>query len=1152
MNDRPAPGRPGGRTAAQIAAAHPETSVWVSANAGTGKTGVLVDRISRLLLSHVRPERILCLTFTKAAAAEMANRLSQRLSDWAAMDEATLRGALAGLTDGVPTAGDVSLARRLFAMTLEAPEGLRIRTIHSFCESLLGRFPLEARVLPDFRVMDERDAREMQTQARDRVLIQAEASGTGLTDALYALAGLVDETAFGELIAELSSNRGRFRAALARHGGAEGLVAAVYAALGLDPGETVATILRAHCEDVPCRRGDLERLAAAWGEGSATDKDKALLVREWLALDLGARAADWRRGPASAFLTQTGAPAKRLLTNGAKAFDPEAEELALSYQAHVLDLLEKLKAANTAAATAALVRVGSALIESYDGLKDLHGRLDYDDLIERASGLLGTREGVSWVHYKLDGGIEHVLVDEAQDTSPAQWQVIDSLTSEFFAGEGRYEESGAEHPRTIFAVGDEKQSIYSFQGADPSMFGTMKQRFGAAVNAAGQVWNPLEMEQSFRSTPVILDLVDKVFEDPEAAKGVSFGGTEIFHRSARTGQAGLVELWPKEAPAEDDDTSEPWDAPVDHLAVDSPAARVADRIARTVKGWIDRGEPLPAQGRAVRPGDVLILLRTRGSFAEEMVRRLKDLGVPVSGRDRMVLTDQLAIQDLVALGRLTLLPEDDLNTACVLKGPFVELTERQLYDLAHDRKGSLLDALRAMQGEDNAFGRAWRRITEWRNRADFMPPHEFFAELLGPDGGKRDLMAHLGSEAAEPVDDFLAAALEYERDHVPSLEGFLHWLETGAAEVKRDLEQGRNEVRVMTVHGAKGLQAEIVFLADSCTLPARQNLDRIRWSEDDSLPLWAGAAANETAAQIALKDGLWAATLEEYRRLLYVAMTRAKDRLYVAGFEGKRPSGEATWYDLVETAMRELAVEVPDPRGGSVLRLEEPQTAAPDGGAAELALVGGAVDLPEWARRPPRPEPEPPNPLMPSRPAEDDPAVVSPLGSDGSGRFKRGLLIHTLLQTLPELPADRRREAAVGFLASPAHGLDSTAAEEMAAECLAVLDDPDLAPLFGPGSRAEVAVSGLVEGREGPRAISGQMDRILVAPDRVLVADYKTNRPAPGREDDVPAAYLRQMAAYRAALGAIYPDRPVECVLIWTESPRAMRLSPSLLDRHAP
>lgn len=1143
----PTPVRIRNRTAAQIAAARPEASVWVSANAGTGKTGVLVDRISRLLLEGVPPERILCLTFTKAAAAEMANRLTDLLSGWSAMSDTDLERELHALGETETDEAKIDRARRLFAETLEAPEGLRIRTIHSFCESLLGRFPIEAGITPDFRVMDDRGQRELQGEARDRVFTQALAEGSALTEALRALAALVDEDGLAGLMREIDGKRARFRAALHRFGGAEGIAAAVADALGTDPAATEEDIIRTASDLTADDAARYRRVADAWAQGSPTNQAGAATLHTFLGAPIEVRVGTWR-DVAGLFLTQKEEPRseKSILSKGALTADEGALPVALDIADELIDVLQKLRAVRTYHATRALITVAAELTDSYEDVKARHGRLDYDDLIDRASLLLDSPSGVSWVHYKLDGGIDHILVDEAQDTSPSQWQVIEEVGSDFFSGESRHEEV-SENPRTVFAVGDEKQSIYSFQGADPEMFGSMEGVFKDRVEAVERPWVRVEMAESFRSAQAVLDVVDKVFDVPEHAEGLQFGDGKIRHVSARRGQAGRVTLWPAAEPRDDDEADVPWDAPVDHVASDSPAGRVAVRIAVTIRDMLASGEVLPAQGRPCRPGDFLILVQKRNRLAEMIVATLKAMNIDVAGRDRMVLATQLAIQDLIALGRLTLLPEDDLTTACVLKGPLVGLSEDDLLHLAHGRNGTLLGALRARRDEA-PYSNAWAKVTEWRNRADFMPPFEFFSAILDGDGGRKALLARLGPEAAEPIEDFLGAAIDFERDHVPSLEGFLHWLETGEAEVKRDLEQGRNEVRVMTVHGAKGLQAEVVFLADACSVPAAQNEDRIGWV-DDRLPVWPAHGGNATRLSEDLKAAARAATLAEYRRLFYVAMTRAKDRLYIAGHTSKRmPKDVLTWHDMAHRALSEIGTEDAE----ESLIYETPQEADPDGGSVGEQSAAATAALPAWASVTAPAEPTPPAPLSPSRPDDAEPPVRTPLDSDDGSRFLRGRIVHALMQTLPELPPDRRAEAAAAYAARPVFGLAQDAQTAIAAEVMAILADPAIAALFGPDSRAEVPIAGTIETQAGPRVVTGQIDRLAVTEGGVLIVDYKTNRPPPATAEETAPVYLRQMATYRAALEPVFPGMPIRCVLLWTDGPNWMELPDNLLQSYAP
>ena len=1138
----------------QRRAADPAASVWVSASAGSGKTKVLTDRVLRLLLDGTPPQHILCLTFTKAAAAEMANRVNGQLSAWATAGEAALEKSLAELTGAAPDEAGKSAARKLFARVLDVPGGLKIQTIHSFCESLLGRFPIEAGLAPHFEVIDERSAAEMIASARNDVLAQSRRD-PALRDALDGVTAYLDEQRFTELMGELSNERHRLGRFLLDNGGLEGAIAAIRVRLDLAEDESEETIIAAAVQEGAFDRDSLARVAGALLEGTEkSDQPRGRIIADWLAADAPARAALLDEY-GQAFLTKQGElrSANAVATKSVREALPEAVDILHAEGMRLFAVKDRLRALATARATACLLRLGDALLAAYADAKRSVARLDYDDLI-LLTGQLLNREGVApWVLFKLDGGIDHILIDEAQDTSPQQWEVVARLADEFFAGEGVRDVD-----RTIFAVGDIKQSIFSFQHADPEKFREMRQYFADRVAESGKDWRPVELDVSFRSTESVLGAVDSVFALPDAARGVVESGPALRHFAHRKGHAGLVALWPPVTPR-DSDEEEAWSAPVERRAGDDPGARLARLLAQQIHGWIGT-ETLESRGRKVRAGDVMVLVRTRTGFFESLVRSLKDLRVPVSGVDRMVLTGQIAVMDLIALGRFLLLPEDDLTLATVLKGPLIGLGEDALFDLAWDRGGQTLwRRLNATAGGDDRFrpGRDW--LAGLLSIVDFTPPYELYARILSRPAaaggnGRHCMLARLGPDADDPIDEFLNLAFSYESGHAGSLEGFLHWVEAGDVTVKRDLEQtGRDEVRVMTVHGAKGLQAPIVVLPDTMSKP--RNRAAILW--DGDLPLWPPGAAYRDTNGEALLQALGESADEEYRRLLYVAMTRAEDRLYVCGVEGKTAPPDDCWYRLVRNGLEGRAEPVPvefrtadgDTLSGESLVLAGPQSA--DAKSDRKAAGGRAAPAaPEsWMLSPAPPESLPPRPLAPSRPAESEPPVVSPSGAANSHRFHRGIIIHRLLEVLPDLPAGARRAAAAGYLARPAHGLDAAKAAQIADEVMAVLEDDVFGAIFGPGSRAEVPVTGKIDTPSGSAIVSGQIDRLLLAGDSAMIVDFKSNRPPPETMDGVPEIYWRQMGEYRDLVAQLYPGRAVRCALLWTDGPRLMELVGPRLDR---
>ena len=1139
----------------QRVAADPTLSAWVAANAGAGKTTVLVDRVTRLLLMGTRPSGILCLTFTKAAAAEMEIRLTKRLGLWTALPDDRLKDDLHRLLGRAVTDADLDAARRLFARTLESPGGLRLQTVHAFCEALLKRFPVEAQVPPGFAVADDGVTADLFETARRQVL------GQGLRDAGFRpvidfFAARLEDGRFAELLKALLGRRRDLAVLLDAQDGAAGAIGALYAQLGLPPDATRELSIRLHVEAM--RLADLRRAVEALCNGGTNDKKLGQPLADWLAD--GAPAEIFEKAWLPRFFTDKGEPRVTLVSKPTEKSALGCTAILTEEQVRLIALKQELNKVTVAEATAMLLRLGEKLLAAYTALKTAQGLLDYDDLILRTRDLLVEPSQVPWVMFKLDRGIDHILVDEAQDTSPDQWSVVAALAEEFFSGSGARDDI---RRRTVFAVGDVKQSIYSFQGARPQAFLDTYGDFRRRAEAVGERLAQIPLEMSFRSAPAVLQLVDAVFAEEAAKPGVVVD-KPLHHKASRSDAAGRIELWPPFKP-DPKAQSEPWETPLDYVGQKDPRKRLAEEIAAQIKRWMDSGEMLPSLGRRVQPGDVMILVRRRNVFFEAMVQALKAAGVPVAGADRMKLAEQIAVLDLLALGAFCLLPEDDLTLATVLKGPLFNFSEDDLFDLCWNRQQPRLwHELQRRAGERPLWRTANDELHKWLSHADLVTPFALYAELLGAGGGRQRLVARLGPQANEPIDEFVAAALAYEREATPSLQGFLSWFPRHAGEVKRDLDQGRNEVRVLTVHGAKGLESPIVILPDTCDLPKDQSNGGLLWGEAPAPPVHApGPAAaravpqlywpmrkdNDTDVTAALRGRRQAEQMEEYRRLLYVALTRARDRLYVSGYLGSRDAEkgpqQGCWYDMIAAGFDHLpaTTQIPLPWGDEARRYEtNPDSRAAARPAADAART---VAAPDWLRRPAPPEPVPPRPLSPSQPSRQDPAPLSPTTAKNQEGLKRGRLIHRLLQTLPDLPEAERAPAAARFLAHPGHALDAASQATLLTEVMTLLGDPRFAAIFRPEARTEAPLAG----RIANRMVVGQVDRLLVTHDTVLVVDYKTNRPPPSVVADVDPAYLDQMALYRGLLAQVFPRHRIEAALIWTHAARLMPLPNDLLDQ---
>ncbi|MEZ6000827.1 double-strand break repair helicase AddA [Hyphomonas sp.] len=1154
------------RKAVQVQArsADPMHSAFVMANAGSGKTKVLIDRVARLLLRRpdgrpgAKPDSILCITYTKAAASEMLSRLFKTLGQWSVMEDDPLRKKLAQLQGRKVSdynAEDLQVARALFANALETPGGLRIETIHAFCARVLRRFPLEAGVFPGFTEIEEDDAFALWNEARSEAVMAAQEAMPDLLDLLALEGGHEGAMLALDTLRSIGTAVLRFAE---HHDGDLGTMDDDLRDRLNAPEASVPELLDlAMGEALP--EADIRTVAELLLTGAKTDlatgeKLMAVLATE----DAGERWALYR----SVFRTASGdLRASNPYTKGMSNASPLVAGLfqmkdGLGEEAHrMVELEDRLNRAAAFTRTSAMIRVGLPALERYRELKRARAALDFDDLIEHTRFLL-TATGMSdWVLYKLDGGLSHLLLDEAQDTSPTQWELVDALTGEFDAGQGI---ERAQDPRTLFVVGDEKQSIYSFQGADPSQL--LKQYHQFQSRNSDLLKETMEM--SFRSGPEVLEYVDTVWNEappiPNAPADVPPEESNLVHHvSWRSNQNGSIELWPI-PPKEEEKEEDAWARPVNAMRSSSPKARLATDVAKAVRSMIDAGESIWAETdggwgqRPVRPEDILILVRGRtGGLFDAMIGALKAQGLPVAGADRLKLGDHIGVQDCLNLMRFAALPERDLTLAEILRGPFLGLVDddRYLFELANGRK----------RGET-----LWQRVQastdpDIQVTAEFLqglidnahlPPFDFLTAVLdvpGADGttGWEKLNARLGHPARDPVEALIAEAIAFDSTEPASLQCFVARMEAGEVEIKRDLAAPEREIRVMTVHGAKGLQAPVVILPDTTSAP-KPSGGRVH--EIDGVPVWSprrdGELAEVTAAR-ALAD---ARAEEEHRRLLYVALTRAQDRLIIAGhWFGRDGSGgyhDRSWYSLCLNAMDKLVPAEGEARD-EIRRFGVAPVMVPKGSQADEAKAGypgwaleQVKDTPVTARR---------KFSAPTSLLGRDMPVMAPFGEGREARLKRGRLIHALLQYLPDVAEADREAAGRNFLARDA-SLDEAEREEMLSAALGVLQDPAMAGVFAPGGRAEAAIIGtskkyLPEGV----VINGRVDRLVVSDKEVLIVDFKTDQPAPDTPEGVGDSYMLQMAVYWAVLKEAYEKLHVRAALCWTDGPKLMPLPEEML-----
>ena len=1130
-------------TALQRQAARPDHSVFVSANAGTGKTQVLTMRVLRLLLSRAPADTILCLTYTKAAAAEMRHRLNKELSKWAICNESDLLKALQALGIERPTQTQIDTARSLFAHILDHEDGPLIETVHSFCQSVLQRFPIESGVAPQFDLISDHDRNMVLTECYYAALQEASAAPeTREAKAFTSLAAQSDDEEILKRLKGFLGNRKHADKMAHDLAARQDFEAQLFKEAGLFDPADIAGLTDQTLDSLAAQ--PLQEIADMLARGGVNQQKRSVKIRNWLALDPSRQRAELDL-LARVFLTDEGQPQKRLSDKQIDADYPDS----VAMQMPVLELLSRYQTSIANALcfelTMALTDAGSALYRRFQQEKTARGVLDYDDLIFFTSQLLKQEEQMAWVRWKLDRGINHLLVDEAQDTSPDQWDLIRCLSTPFFEdvsdapSDGRPAET-----RSFFAVGDFKQTIYRFQGVRPQIFADSRDYFQHRLEQVKRPFSEIDFTLSFRSSGAVLEFVNTLFKrDVHPGLGAERAKPhDVYH----THLAGLVELWPviESAPA----TPPPYlDLPELSDGDDGPVQQ-ARRVAGHIKLLLE-GAYQEQFGAVIAPQDILILLRKRDSFFALLRAELERAGIPVAGADRMALKNQIEILDLLALADVCLLPEDDLQLACVLKSPLIGLSEEALLELAARRQdNSLFDQLMRFDGATDSFGAALETLLDWRQLSQNLPVFEFFSTVLS-QGGRQAFHRRLGHAVDESLDAFLLRARDHGQNAQPGLSHFLHAFRQGNSEVKRDMDTAAaNEVRVMTIHGAKGLEAPIVYLPDMLT--GRTPSDSLVMTEE---AVYWPAGKPESDYMANLKSQAKEIREEESDRLLYVALTRARQALFISGWSRKNSRVEKdSWYASLLATIQECSGAIEMEEGGWQLRSgvpeHRPKKAVPS--------AAGLAEIPEWYEKFLINEPIPARPLSPSDTGVRDQTI--PFGTASRKEaLLRGQFVHRLFEILPDLPAADRWAATrriADNMGLEKADFDSPAAvtapqiETLFEQVEAVMGLEELAPLFAKGALAEADITGLV----GGLTIQGQIDRMAVLKDRIVIADFKTGLPPDSSADsasdtapEIPAAYLRQMALYGALAEQLYPDRTIECLLIWTQSVQVMKVPAS-------
>jgi ATP-dependent helicase/nuclease subunit A len=1158
---------------AQMTASDPSRSAWVSANAGSGKTFVLAQRVIRLLLDGVEPSRILCLTFTRAAAAEMSNRVFETLSKWVTMNAPDLDRVLEKILGRPATHDERGRARILFALALDTPGGLKIQTIHAFCEALLHQFALEANMSGYFRVMEDEMQQMLVQDAKQAVLrelesgaVQRDPARQELYNAFMKLLKSVSDDAIERGLNALLMNRHAFMEWL--DGDVDKALAPFWYMHGLVPDQQAESIFRSALANSEIANGIFDEIGeAARFEGG---KNNLAFFNRLETIHRASTPETIFRALEDFFMSGSGkarSRRKQTITKAVSAQWPDFFEMFDREFACFIALKQQYDALRILEQSRALFLLAQQVLLHYNRTKKARGLTDFDDLIEAAANLLTRANIRHWIQYKLDSGIDHVLVDEAQDTSPRQWQIINAVIEEFYAGEG-----ASKANRTAFAVGDEKQSIFSFQGADPGEFSRQATFMEKKAKSASHAFCRISLNLSFRTVPDLLEAVDRVFAIPENFKGLSRLESNTVHEAIRRSDTGEVWIWPLYA-QERREQPDSWLAPVDALETGDPAIRLAQRIASTIRHWLKTGEKLAGRDKPIRCGDILILVRRRDKFSKAIIRELKLAGLAIAGADRLVLSDHIAIEDLIALGRFVLMQEDDLSLAGILKSPLFGFSEDDLLSIAGQRgKISLFSAMKQMAGEPSSH--LQQRIAAAVKRLDYLcsiarrwRAYEFFAYVLGRDGGRKAFLARLGMEAEDVLDAFLQAAIDHEASGGRDLEDFICAFSQSPPEIKREVDMKKDEIRVITVHAAKGLEAPIVFVVDPCS-PAfnpqhRPKIIEVESAEGHRGFVWQSSSDLAVPMTENRLEELREEAEDEYHRLLYVAMTRAADRLIICGWHGLTAPQHRHWHRMVSEALASDAIENFDDTFGESLIWRSPgRSMRPErqpGDSVEAAMTEN--DYPpgqhDWLFRNAPRERLPHDTLSPSlawgRFSGDDTSTSNFEAAPDSVSVRqealdRGLVVHRLLQILPDIAVDQRAEFAGKWMQQNMAQWDDQFRTETFSQIKAVLENPELADLFGHNSRAEVNLAGKITLKGLDMPVSGQIDRLSVSPEKIVLADFKTNQDVPGDPSEIPPGYILQLALYRELLREIYNDRRICCMLVWTQNGAATILDDAMMD----
>ncbi len=1121
----------------QKIASNPNASVWVEANAGSGKTHVLVERVLRLLLSGVLPQNLLCLTYTKAAASEMSLRVSKKLGEWTLMNDEILKKQLTDLTLKIPSETDLKNAKKLFALTLETPGGLKINTIHAFCESVLHRFVIEANVPLNFSSLDEIKKRQMIEESREKIFAfnlldkgDVAKSANWLFNNLgdvqinAAIDFAINQTSFlSEVLKDIKGAKARLKKLVKydENDTIENLDKEILNSSLFPPKDYIDVF--AVCAPNETQNRFEDKLAKIDVKNPNID----LILKAFLNADFSVP----KSFPKADYKKALGGLGEKLLA--------EAQRLET--------ICKKKKTALLVIRSCAFIDVLGAVFSDYSKQKTALSLLDFDDLIKKTSDLFNSKN-MAWVLYKLDANISHILVDESQDTNEEQWKIVKKLCEEFFVGSSSKEEN-----RTIFAVGDKKQSIFSFQGAKPILFSETGMEIKLKAKNVKKDFYNVELKASFRTLPNILNAVDLICQQKEIANALLSENQNIIHESARVDKGGKIILWEPIKQSEIELPKNRWPLEKDNLKLINAPKMLAERIVNNIENWLKNKRPLAQRGRAIKESDILILVQKRNVLFHEIIRALKKKNIKTPGSDKLLLSSHIVVLDLLALADILLNPNDDLNLAAILRSPLFEVSEDELFKIAHNRnKTSLWQSLK--NSPILSAKKAFKDLNQWRNRLDFDRPYELFAQILYAKGGLKKYHTRLGSEVDDVIFEFLDFALAHENDRQPSLQGFLDFMRQSEIFIKRNLSEKDAGVRIMTVHGAKGLEAPIVILADAVSTPdIRKSNKLINFINQPNGVSLVHSSKKEDYCEnsIFLYEENINSEKQEYWRKLYVAMTRAEDELYVTGALSKTGKIENSWYGAIKNALKGDCI-ISEMQGEDIspeiitfpknlekiipLKIKE----------EEIKKPFFPVKIKEYIT------PKATEIIRPSLAYDKSEEIFEiniSLKIDADLARKKGISLHVLLEHLPKIEKNKQKDIAKRALEILLPN-EKPLYDEIINQALDILNSEKTSFLFGKNSRAEMPFLFDAKKNNNQIKIAGRFDRIIIEENKVLLIDFKSDNNPPTLEQDINEQYLTQMGLYYLAGEKLFPDKKIEIAIFWTSNQNFMPISKNEIKKH--